>query len=61
MARVVGNEGHPEMRDYVNQRTAGPASMQIAFVPNARGDGDHASDFVISLGAVHALEPCSPA
>ena len=36
------------MRDYVKQRTAGPASLQIAFVPQA--DGDNYSDFVISSG-----------
>jgi hypothetical protein len=51
MTSVVGNEGHPEMADYVKQRTAGPASLQMAFVPSAAGDGEGASDFVITSGA----------
>jgi hypothetical protein len=48
IASVAGNEGHPEMRDFVKQSKAGPASLQIAFVPQS--DGDSYSDFVISSG-----------
>ena len=51
VAQVADNNGHPELREFVKQRTAGPAQLQIAFVPNARGDGAHASNFVISSGA----------
>ena len=50
IASVAGNEGHPEMRDFVKQSNAGPASLLIAFIPNASGDGQHASDFVITSG-----------
>lgn len=50
LAQVADNDGHPELREFVKQRTAGPAQLQIAFVPNARGDGTHASNFVISSG-----------
>jgi hypothetical protein len=48
VAQVADNAGHPELRDFVQQRTAGPAQLQIAFVPNARGAGAHASNFVIT-------------
>ena len=51
VAQVADNDGHPELREFVKQRTTGPAQLQIAFVPNARGDGAHASNFVISSGA----------
>lgn len=47
---VVGNDGHPELREFAKQRIAGPAQLQIAFIPNARGDGMHASNYVISSG-----------
>lgn len=50
LAANAPKDGHPEMGNYVQHRTAGPASLQIAFIPNAQGDGEHASDFVISSG-----------
>ena len=51
VAQVADNAGHPELAEFVRQRRAGPAQLQIAFVPNARGDGAHASNFVITYGA----------
>ncbi len=50
VTQVADNDGHPELAEFVKQRTAGPAQLQIAFVPNARGNGAHASNFVISSG-----------
>jgi hypothetical protein len=51
VADAADNDGHPEMAEFVKQRTAGPAQLQMAFVPNAQGDGMHASNFVIASGA----------
>lgn len=51
VSQVVGNEGHPELREFVKQRTAGPVQLQMAFVPNAQGAGQHSVNFVISPGA----------
>ena len=50
LADVADNDGHPEMAEFVKQRTAGPTTLQITFVPNAQGDGLHASNFVIAPG-----------
>jgi hypothetical protein len=50
VTQVADNDGHPELAEFVKQRTAGPATLQISFVPNAQGDGMDASNFVIASG-----------
>jgi hypothetical protein len=55
ISAVVGNDGHPELREFVKQRTAGPAQLQLALVPNAQGDGQHSINFAISSGAAVLL------
>jgi hypothetical protein len=51
ISQVVGNEGHPELRDFVKQRAAGPVQLEMMFVPNAGGDGKHSVSFAFITGS----------
>lgn len=51
ISQVVGNPGHPELRTFVAQRIASPAQLQVAFTPNAGGDGNHAISWSLTPGA----------
>ena len=51
ISQVVGNDGHPEMREFAKQRAAGAVQLKMAFVPNADGDGKHSVGFALVAGA----------
>lgn len=47
---VEGNDGHPELRNFAKLRAAGPAQLDVVFVPNAKADGSHASIASLKTG-----------
>ena len=47
--QVANSAGQPELREFVKRRSAGPAQLQVAFVPDAT-ERTHATNFVITTG-----------